>query len=38
MGLISAGTLTPLQARIRLSMGLGAEMKDQELRAWMLDE
>ncbi|MDR1874579.1 MAG: asparaginase domain-containing protein [Synergistaceae bacterium] len=38
MGLISAGSLTSLQARIRLSMGLGAELKDQELRAWMLDE
>jgi L-asparaginase len=38
MGLISGGTLTPLQARIRLAMGLGAELKDQELRTWMLDE
>jgi L-asparaginase len=38
MGLISAGALTPLQARIRLSLGLGADMKGQELRTWMLDE
>jgi L-asparaginase len=38
MGLIDGGTLTPLQARIRLAMGLGAELKDQELRTWMLDE
>ena len=37
MGLISAGTLTPLQARIRLAVGLGAGLKDQELRAYMLD-
>jgi len=36
MGLISAGTLTPLQARIRLAVGLGASLKDQELRAYML--
>ena len=35
MGLISAGTLTPLQARIRLAVGLGAELTDQELRAYM---
>ena len=38
MGLISAGTLTPLQARIRLAVGLGASLKDQELRAYMLDK
>ncbi|MDR1732745.1 MAG: asparaginase domain-containing protein [Synergistaceae bacterium] len=38
MELISAGTLTPLQARIRLALGLGAELSDQDLRAWMLDE
>ena len=37
MGLISAGTLTPLQARIRLAVGLGAALPDQELRAYMLD-
>jgi len=37
MGLISAGTLTPLQARIRLAVGLGAELTGQELRAYMLD-
>ena len=37
MGLINAGTLTPLQARIRLAVGLGAELTDQELRAYMLD-
>ena len=37
MGLFSAGTLTPLQARIRLAVGLGAELTDQELRAYMLD-
>ena len=37
MGLINAGTLTPLQARIRLALGLGAELTDQELRAYMLD-
>ena len=37
MGLIGAGTLTPLQARIRLAVGLGAGLKDQELRSYMLD-
>jgi L-asparaginase len=37
MGLINAGTLTPLQARIRLAVGLGCGLKDQELRAYMLD-
>jgi len=37
MGLINAGTLTPLQARIRLAVGLGAELTDQELRAYMLE-
>jgi L-asparaginase len=37
MGLINAGSLTPLQARIRLAVGLGAELTDQELRAYMLD-
>jgi len=38
MGLISAGTLTPLQARIRLAVGLGAGLAGQELRAYMLDK
>lgn len=38
MGLINAGTLTSVQARIRLAVGLGAELKDQDLRTWMLDE
>jgi L-asparaginase len=38
MGLINAGTLTPLQARIRLAVGVGAELSGQDLRAYMLDE
>jgi L-asparaginase len=38
MGLISAGTLTPLQARIRLAVGVGAELSGQSLRVYMLDE
>jgi L-asparaginase len=38
MGLISAGALTPLQARIRLAVGLGAELRDQDLRSYMLNE
>jgi L-asparaginase len=36
MGLISAGTFTPLQARIRLAVGLGAELTGQDLRSYML--
>jgi L-asparaginase len=38
MGAMSAGTLTPLQARIRLAVGVGAELAGQDLRAYMLDE
>jgi L-asparaginase len=38
MGLINAGTLTSLQARIRLAVGVGAELSGQDLRAYMLDE
>ncbi len=38
MGLLGAGALTPLQARIRLAVGLGAELTGQDLRAYMLDE
>ena len=38
MGLINGGTLTPLQARIRLAVGVGAELSGQDLRAYMLDE
>lgn len=38
MGLFSADGLTPAQARIRLALGLGAELAGQDLRAWMLDE
>ena len=38
MGILSAGSLTPLQARIRLAVGLGAELAGQELRAYMLNE
>lgn len=38
MGLINAGGLTAVQARIRLAVGLGAELTGQDLRAWMLDE
>ncbi|MDR1378749.1 MAG: asparaginase domain-containing protein [Synergistaceae bacterium] len=38
MGLISAGDLMPLQARIRLAVGLGAELRDQDLRSYMLNE
>ena len=35
MGLINAGTLSPIQARIRLALALGAGLKDQELREYM---
>ncbi|GHS95953.1 L-asparaginase [Synergistales bacterium] len=38
MDLFSAGTLTPLQARIKLAVGLGAEISGQALREYMLDE
>lgn len=38
MGLMSAGALTPLQARIRLAVALGAELAGPDLRAYMLDE
>ena len=38
MGLISAGPLTPIQARIRLAVGLGAELTGQDLRSYMLNE
>ena len=38
MGILSAGALTPLQARIRLAVGLGAELKGHELRSYMLNE
>ncbi|GHV45206.1 L-asparaginase [Synergistales bacterium] len=38
MGLISAGTLTSPQARIKLAVGIGAEMTGQALREYMLDE
>jgi L-asparaginase len=38
MGLIGAGTLTPLRARIRLAVGLGAELQGQDLRSYMLNE
>jgi L-asparaginase len=36
MGVMSAGALTPLQARIRLAVGLGAELSGQGLRDYML--
>lgn len=35
MGLFSARGLTPLQARIRLAIGLGDGLKDDELRRYM---
>ena len=35
MGLISAGMLSPLQARIRLALALGAGLEGQELRDYM---
>ncbi|MDR2175319.1 MAG: asparaginase domain-containing protein [Synergistaceae bacterium] len=38
MGLMSAGVLTPLKARIRLAVGLGAELSGQSLRDYMLDK
>jgi L-asparaginase len=38
MGVMSAGALTPLQARIRLAVGLGAELSGQALRDYMLDK
>lgn len=38
MGLINAGHRTPLQARIRLAVALGAEMADGELRSYMQEE
>ncbi len=36
-GVMSAGFLTPLQARIKLAVGLGAGLKDQELQKYLLD-
>jgi L-asparaginase len=38
MGVMSAGILTPLQARIRLAVGLGAELSGQSLRDYILDK
>jgi L-asparaginase len=38
MGVMSAGVLTPLKARIRLAVGLGAELSGQSLRDYMLDK
>jgi L-asparaginase len=38
MGVMSAGVLTPLQARIRLAVGLGADLSGQSLRDYMLDK
>lgn len=35
MGLISAGMLSPYQARIKLAVGLAAELKGEELAAYM---
>ncbi|MGI6075671.1 MAG: asparaginase [Pyramidobacter sp.] len=36
-GVMSAGFLTPLQARIKLAVGLGAGLKDEELQKYLLD-
>jgi L-asparaginase len=38
MGAMSAGVLTPLRARIRLAVGLGADLSGQSLRDYMLDK
>ena len=38
MGLIGAGSLSPLQARIRLALALGAGFKGRELSDYMQDE
>ena len=38
MGLISAGMLSPYQARIRLAVGLGAGLKGQDLAAYMANK
>ena len=38
MGLISAGMLSPYQARIRLAVGLAAGLKDQDLAAYMANK
>jgi L-asparaginase len=38
MGLLSAGTLTPFQARIRLAVGLGASLSGPSLKTYMLGE
>lgn len=37
MGLLSAGNRTPLQARIRLALGLGAGLSGADLRSYMQD-
>ncbi len=37
MGLISAGGLTPLQARIKLALALGAGFEGQDLQSFMQD-
>ena len=37
-GVMSGGFLTPLQARIKLAVGLGAGLKDDELQKYLLDQ
>jgi L-asparaginase len=36
MGAIDGGTLRPIQARLRLSVAVGAGMEEQEIREYML--
>ena len=38
MGLIGAGGLSPLQARVRLALALGAGLGGRELSDYMQDE
>jgi L-asparaginase len=37
LGVMSGGLLTPEQARLKLAVGLGAGLKDQELQNYLLD-
>jgi len=38
MGVLDGGGLNPLQCRIKMSLGLGAGLTEEELQAYMLDD
>jgi len=38
MGVLDGGGLNPMQARIKMSLGLGAGLKREELQAYMLED